>query len=380
MSKYELTISTGYVPDWTYVEAIRELFQNAIDNQKVNENNKMLFEYKNGVLNVCNKSSKLTLDSLLIGSSTKRGDNKTIGKHGEGYKIAFMVLLREGKNVTVYNYGANEIWTTRLVKSRRFNGAQVVQIDVNKTPFWAKVPNYDLTITVEGISKEEFDNVKSSNLRLKDNVEIIEGSIYGDLLTDTTEKGRIYVEGLYVCTKNDLDYGYNFRSNYISLDRDRKLVDSFDISWYSSAIWVDAVANDRERFAHTCIDMIKDNKPDTKFIGSMSTFSGESLKLLAQELYLNIVSEYGDNVVPVCNNIDYDAVKKEGRKPVIVSGQIKKIVSEYAPQEIKQGVLLSNKDKALFMLDSLLTKIKDKLSEKEVEEFKNTIKYIKEEV
>jgi len=26
-SRYELTISTKYVPDWTYIEAIRELFE-----------------------------------------------------------------------------------------------------------------------------------------------------------------------------------------------------------------------------------------------------------------------------------------------------------------------------------------------------------------
>lgn len=40
-SKYELTISTNYVPDWTYIEAFRELFQNAIDNEITNPDNKM---------------------------------------------------------------------------------------------------------------------------------------------------------------------------------------------------------------------------------------------------------------------------------------------------------------------------------------------------
>lgn len=29
-SKYELSISTDYVPDWTYVEAIREIFSKEI--------------------------------------------------------------------------------------------------------------------------------------------------------------------------------------------------------------------------------------------------------------------------------------------------------------------------------------------------------------
>ena len=151
-SKYELTISTGYVPKWTYIEAVRELFQNAIDNEAVNSENKMSVCYADDKLLIANKTSKLTLDSLLLGSSTKRDDERTIGQHGEGYKIAFMVLLREGKSVTVYNYGANEIWTTKIVNSRRYNGAQVIQIEVEKNPIWKKAPDKDLTIEIGGIS------------------------------------------------------------------------------------------------------------------------------------------------------------------------------------------------------------------------------------
>lgn len=99
ISKYELAISTGYVPDWGIVEAFRELFQNALDNQITNPENTMGWGYDTNteVLTVSNKTSKLTVDSLLLGSGTKTNDKNTIGKHGEGYKIAFMVLLRNNK-------------------------------------------------------------------------------------------------------------------------------------------------------------------------------------------------------------------------------------------------------------------------------------------
>lgn len=43
--RYELTFSMNYVKDWTYVEAFRELFQNAIDNEIQNPENKMLFAF-----------------------------------------------------------------------------------------------------------------------------------------------------------------------------------------------------------------------------------------------------------------------------------------------------------------------------------------------
>lgn len=377
MSKYELTLSTGYVPDWTCIEAVREIFQNAIDNERINKDNKMSFEYKLGVLNICNKTSKLTMDSLLIGNSTKRDDKRTIGKHGEGYKIAFMVLLREGKEVTVYNYGANEVWNTKLVKSKRYNGAEVVQIDVNKTPFWAKVPNYDLTIEIRGITEEEFSNIKKSNLSLKEDVEIVKGSAFGDLLTDASEKGRIYVEGLYVCTNDKLNYGYNFRSTFVSLDRDRKLVDSFDVCWYSSAIWTDVINMDQAKYADACVEMIEENKADVRYIDKANT---AGVTLVAEKLYNRIEEKYGENVVPVSNNIEYEEIKDRGLTPVIIREQLRDMVKKYLPVEKVASMSVNKKDEVLIKLRVFTDKIKDKLDYGEVKELEDIMKFIKEEL
>lgn len=379
MSKYELTISTGYVPDWTYVEAARELFQNAIDNARVNPDNEMSFEYNLGVLSVCNKTSKLTMDSLLIGNSTKRDDKRTIGKHGEGYKIAFMVLLREGKEVTVYNYGANEIWNTRLVKSKRYNGAQVVQIEVNKTPFWAKVPNYDLTIEVSGITEEEFEKIKESNLSLKENVEILKESNFGDLLVDESEKGRVYVEGLYVCTNDKLSYGYNFKSDYVSLDRDRKLVDSFNTYWYSSAIWSDIINSEKlgEQYIDICTNLVESNNVDVYYIEKSSL---RNIKVLAERIYDRLESNYGENVVPVSNNAEYEEVKSQGYKPVIVREQIKDIIQKNMPEERAVGIAVTKKDMALAKLRIFKRKVESKLDYVEKSELADIIKFIEDEL
>lgn len=378
MSKYELTISTGYVPSWTYVEAVRELFQNAIDNERINPDNKMLFEYKMGKLSICNKTSKLTLDSLLIGNSTKRDDERTIGEHGEGYKIAIMILLREGKNVTVYNYGANEIWTTKLVKSRRFNGAQVVQIDVNKTPFWSKVPNYDLTIEVEGITDSEYTNIVDSNLNLKEKLNTDDSSMYGELLLDEAEKGRVYVEGLYVCTQDYLKYGYNFKSRFVRLDRDRKLVDSFNICWYSSSIWASIAASNSDKYADICVDMINTNAKDVEYIDKSSIWES-GLKVIAEKLYNNLVNEHGEDIIPVSSNDEYDEVHGIGMHPIIVSEKIKNIVKTHAPKDIVRGVVINKKDRLLFKIKGLQEKLGDKCSYEEKEEFSDIIRYIEEE-
>ena len=115
MSRYELSISMDYVSNWTYIEAIREIFQNALDEQTVNKDNKMFVEYDKDscVLRICNKKGCLDKNSLLLGVSSKRDDSSTIGQHGEGYKIATVVLLRNGHNIKIYNYGKKEVWVAK---------------------------------------------------------------------------------------------------------------------------------------------------------------------------------------------------------------------------------------------------------------------------
>lgn len=369
-SKYELTISTGYVPDWTYVEAVRELFQNAIDNERVNPDNKMSISHTGDVLEISNKTSKLTLDSLLLGSSTKRDDDRTIGQHGEGYKIAFMVLLREGKNITVENYGANELWTTKLVNSRRYNGAKVVQIEVDKNPFWKKNVNNDLNIIVEGISEDEYDDIVKANLFLQDDVDASEMTSNGQVLFGDDNVGRIFVKGLYVSTMNSmgLRYGYNFDTTGIKLDRDRKLVSSFDISYYASKIWAELAKNDK--YTEDIADMIQSKAPDIEYLRSSIYLYKDNLGGVADKIVDNLKEEYGDNVYPVTDNEEYRAAERSGLNPVIVSSNVKEIAS------LSSNVAELSESEDITLLErveNFKDKIESKLSDEELKEFEDIL-------
>lgn len=369
-SKYELTISTGYVPDWTYVEAVRELFQNAIDNERVNPNNKMSISHTGDVLEISNKTSKLTLDSLLLGSSTKRDDDRTIGQHGEGYKIAFMVLLREGKNITVENYGADEIWTTKLVNSRRYNGAKVVQIEVDKNPFWKKNVNNDLNIIVEGISESEYDDIVKANLFLQDDVDASEMTSSGQVLFGDDNVGKIFVKGLYVSTMNSmgLRHGYNFDTTGIKLDRDRKLVSSFDISYYASKIWAELAKNDK--YTEDIADMVQSKAPDVEYLRSSIYLYKDNLGGVADKIVDNLKEEYGDNVYPVTDNEEYRAAERSGLSPVIVSSNVKEIAS------LSSNVAELSESEDITLLErveNFKDKIESKLSDEELKEFEDIL-------
>lgn len=306
MSKIELTLAPNYVPTWTLVDAIRELFQNALDQQEQNSENEASWNYADatGVLTISNATSKLTAASLLLGQTTKADDKSTIGQFGEGYKIATLVLLREGKNVVFYNYGAREIWRPRFVKSRRF-GTDILTFFIEKKAVWEKVPSADLVITIDGISADEYyDQIVPSNLHLRSDFEIIEETEYGDIINLA---GKVFVNGLYVCDYEPYTYGYNFKPEHIRLDRDRKMISDFDLRWMASTMWSTCKDTDK------VLEMIADGKADVAFLDSVSYTS--SWRDLAAEKFKSV---YGPEAIPVTSQEELGKVPT-GYKGIVVN-------------------------------------------------------------
>lgn len=324
-SKYELAISTDYVPDWGLIEAFRELFQNALDNEIVNSENKMEWHYipEEQKLLISNRTSVLEADTLLLGSGTKHNDERTIGKHGEGYKIAFMVLLRNDKKIKVYNYGKRETWDVKLVKSKRYNGKLLTTVIVDKEAFWAKVPNNNLTIEVTGITTDEYVHIVNRNLHLRAST-ITKASVpgRGSIILNKEEKGNIYVKGLFVSKIENLQYGYDFEPNILALDRDRKLVDTFDVSWEASMLWSRASETNND-IVSLGVDLVNNGALDVQYLANVNTL-GHKLK---DAVTISFMASYGDNAIPVTDNTEYTYVAEcTNNEPVIVRDNIAKLI------------------------------------------------------
>lgn len=313
MSKIELTLAPTYVPNWTYVDAIRELFQNALDQEAQNPENKASWEYHDDTheLVISNAKSKLEAASLLLGQTSKAGDKSTIGQFGEGYKIATLVLLREGKNVVFYNYGIKEIWRPRFVKSRRF-GTSILTFFTEKKPIWERVPSADLEIVIEGIAPEEYyEEIVPSNLHLRTDYKVLEETEYGNVID---LPGKVFVNGLFVCDYEPYTYGYDFKPENIRLDRDRKMVSDFDLRWMASKMWSTCKDTDK------VLEMIVDGKADVAFLDSVSYTS--SWRDLAAEKFKSV---YGPEAIPVTSQEELDKVPT-GYKGVVVSENYSSLV------------------------------------------------------
>ena len=156
MRTYELSLTTNYVSDWDFPMAIRELIQNGIDQEAVDHHNNFSIEYRDGSIWFRNPKSRLKINTLLLGRSTKRNDENTVGQFGEGYKIAALVLNRMGKSFTVHNYQKKEIWTTRFVNSRRWHD-KILVFDVDEK----HEDGIGLSVEVGNVTKEEYESLQS---------------------------------------------------------------------------------------------------------------------------------------------------------------------------------------------------------------------------
>ena len=376
-SKYELSISANYVPDWGIVEGFREIFQNALDNASTNPKNKMGFNFNEdaGEVAISNKTSILEIESLLLGLTTKAGDKGTIGKHGEGYKLGFIALLRAGKTVKVYNYGKKEIWTAKLVKSKRYNGSIIPVVTVEKQAFWKSVPDSDLTVVVGNITTEDYASLIVKNLHLRHSIEAFEVPNMGNILTAENERGNIYVRGLFVCNHEEMTYGYDFEPELIELDRDRKLVRTFDITWNTSAMWRYAYGKDFMR--KEVLEMIKDAKKDVQYFKDrMHTVNkvkedAAVEESIADELAKDFQKEFGYHSYPVMDNKEMSIVQEKSTSKTVM---VNPVVAKYIRSAPNVKVMrIPDEIPLKQQFQELLDDIEGKLLEEEVDRFSQLI-------
>jgi hypothetical protein len=308
-------MSINYVPTWGIVESIRELFQNARDAETANPKNKMYFNYdaEAEILRVGNKDGHLETKSLLLGQTSKLGDNRMIGQHGEGYKVATVVLLRNGKGVKVYNRSEKEVWTAKIVKSRRYQ-ADVVVYDVEKVSIFKSVPDQDLIFEVTGISQDEYDAIVESNLYLQDlNPNDVLQAGESRVLTDEAHRGRLYVGGLYVTTSKYAKLGYDFEPTLITLDRDRSFIDGLDLQFICGKVLcatnnVDVVRKYKDIWDGAYIRWYLDGR-----------IPSSDIEKLYSEAYSDFIKKNGADAVPCTDTNEFNFLKRNGYNAIMVS-------------------------------------------------------------
>lgn len=229
MKKYVLPLSRDYVRHWGFVEAIRELVQNALDRGEWSH------EFGDDSLNIYSPNGSLNAATLVLGTTSKFGDAHTIGSFGEGYKIALLVLTRLGFQVGVFNNG--KLWEPGFAHDENF-GCEVLTIEEQD---WECK---GLEFRIQGLKRKDIDSVIDSCLHMQDpfgDGDVIEVS-QGRILLD--RKGELFINGLWV-GKTEGEYGYDVKPEFLALERDRQTVDGFKLQWLMKDMWCETKQWDR---------------------------------------------------------------------------------------------------------------------------------------
>lgn len=251
--KINYLMTKDYRKEWGVLDAIRELVQNCMDNSHC----KSTFEFtEDNSLIITTHNYVLPQEVFALGESQKESKDSR-GGFGEGFKLAVLVLTREGSEPTLYS--GKSAWLTGFE-----------DCGMNVDTFYME-PHFcgsteggvyrnvqDTVFVARHLSNEEI-------AELKYKLPMLDGNQLPDVDKGKTNlipdrPGEIFVGGLYVCTAPGFEYGYDYCPSVVKLGCDRQIADSFGLAWESSRYWASQVSTK----ADLILNMLTEGKSDVQ--------------------------------------------------------------------------------------------------------------------
>lgn len=307
MAVIELSLSASYVLDWGVWEGIREFAQNMRDAAVMHgTTSRVEYTARNNTLTLASEGKSIDARSLLLGHSTKRGNAEAAGERGEGLNLAMLALIRSGCEVAVRT--GDEIWLPRLERSEKFGGEPVLVIRTRKAPRRDSVE-----VKIVGVSVADWEKARFRLLFIDvpDENEVFGGGYHGRLLTNPRYAGMLFVKGIYVQGVPNMQYGYDLDN--LKLDRDRRMANSWDVSYETSSVLL-AASKTRAEARKALYQNAKAGHPDGS--GASLQYAGDDV---LDTLVAQFLEEYGADAVPVSGETEARDLRYLGLSPVVVS-------------------------------------------------------------
>jgi len=208
-----------YLSSWGIKEALREIYQNFFDYGPYTET---VIENDNLVeVTISNLWQPETLDFLRIGNSQKSA--QAIGKHGEGMKMAFLILLRE------------QLFSRITTPLQSVVPSFYSDDQIGECFCLIYTDNTEMNdgFSIEFHCPKDIFNEFKFNLITPDDV-IFDDGYWGQIVDKP--KGNIYSGSLFVTYSQNISKAYNIKPQFLPLDRDRSVPRSFDLNYAASKI------------------------------------------------------------------------------------------------------------------------------------------------
>lgn len=359
-----LPLATDYVEDWGFWEGTREFLQNAEDADadcKVLIGNDSITILSNGTLE---------RETLLLGASGKRGDDSAIGQHGEGYKLAMLVLTRLGHQVQIMTDG--DIWAASIVEHPQL-GVDCLAVTIAHNVY---VSTGQVNVTISQVSNENITELRENYLPLSiEDRELIAENGGSQVLKFADGPKRVFVRGLYVCNLESTAnywFSYNFTPERISLDRDRQRVDSWSLRFHATQILVQAGKS--ELLAQMSEDEAEDISGSVGHL--VDNYGTKELKQeISEAADKSFGSKYGEESVPI--NADWtigkqliqsDLARGKNLVPVAVTSRVFDSLSPTFVEN-RLPIVTSNEEAVSKQLTTALARFDGAMMEEQVTTF-----------
>ena len=325
--RIELSLTEDYIRSWTFYDAIRELVSNARD-AEVAMGATMRVTHSGSTLLIENYGTTLPRTALLLGYTTKTSGGSTIGSFAEGLKLALLVLAREKVGVTIQN--GNETWRPSIQRSEKYAAnVLVVSISTKSTA----IPRVSIQIDC---SSDDWMALKYRFLWLSDPGNCVTGPS-GTLLLEEKHKGSVYVKGVWIRKDAHSRYGYDFAR--CELDRDRRMVDSWESERRQRDIWREAFAAQPDLVLPKVEALMEAGAAEVRGFRYYET--GASLQ---KALVASFIKKHGENSIPVASIEEARELEHFGKLGVLVSDEglrkaLQEVIGDFA--SIKKALALA---------------------------------------
>ncbi len=327
--KIELSIKTDYLPKWGAYEGVRELVQNGQDAKtEFGATFEVRYRKDTSTLVLENEGCTIPHEALLFGFTSKASRGDLIGKFGEGLKLGVLALVRAGHAIKIRS--GSEVWLPKIERSEKFD-ADVLVFYIEE----GRAPKNRVQIEIANFGEADWDRMSDHFLFL---AKVPKAASFktpvGTLLKGERYAGRVYVKGIFVMNVVDQVFGYDLAN--AEVDRDRKMVESYDLRWRTQEIWKFAMAQDN-RLIPNFIELLEGEKNDVAGVNDWNSQGlGDDVK---DQVAAHFTKKHGASAIPVTSLADSAEVEHLGKKGVVCPAPLRQVLEQ------RLGTIADNKSK-----------------------------------